>query len=398
MAEADQPTIYLDYAATTPVDPAVADAMCECLTLEGTYGNPTSGHTPGRCARAAVENARRDVAALIGADPREVVFTSGATESINTAVIGGARFAAEHAERGRHIVTSRIEHKATLASAQQLEREGFEVSWLEPDADGLISPEAVAEALRDDTALVSLMHVNNELGTLTDIRACAAVAHERGALFHVDAAQSAGKLPVDVRELDVDMLSLSAHKLYGPKGAGALYLRRQPRVRIEPLMQGGGQESGVRAGTLATHQIVGLGLACSLAGEHLEVEMERIGGLRERLVSGLMELGGVHLNGHPTQRAPGIANLSFEDVDGECLLFALYDLAVSAGSACSSTDRAPSYVLSALGRDDALARASLRISVGRYTRDQDVDRAVARIAEEVGRLRVVAGRISGATA
>ncbi len=378
--------IYMDYAATTPVDPQVAEKMAACLTLEGNFGNPASIHAPGRAARAAVEQARRQVAALVGAEPLEIVFTSGATESDNLAIKGVAHFLKG---KGRHIVTSRIEHKAVLDACKQLEKEGYSVTWLKPDADGLVQPAAVAAALRDDTILVSLMHANNEIGVLNDIAAIGRLVRGRGVLFHVDAAQSAGKVPIDLKSLDVDLMSFAAHKVYGPKGAGALYVRRMPRVNLAPLIHGGGHEQGLRSGTLATHQIVGMGEAFRLARELMPAEAERLAKLRERLWRGLEPLG-VLLNGHPTRRLPGILNLSFPGVEGESLLLACEPLALSSGSACNAADAEPSYVLKALGRDDQLAGASLRFSLGRFSTEAEVDEAIARVGREYRRLQALA--------
>ena len=378
--------IYMDYAATTPVDPQVAEKMTACLTLEGNFANPASAHGPGRAARAAVEAARREVAALVNADPIEIVFTSGATESDNLAIIGAAHF---RKDKGRHIVTSRIEHKAVLDACKQLEKEGWSVTWLKPDADGLIQPAAVETALRDDTVLVSLMHANNEIGVLNDIAAIGRLVRGRGILFHVDAAQSAGKVPIDLKSLDVDLMSFAAHKVYGPKGAGALYVRRTPRVNLAPLIHGGGHEQGLRSGTLATHQIVGMGEAFRLARELVPAESKRLAELRERLWKGLEPLG-VLLNGHPTRRLPGILNLSFPGVEGESLLLACEPLAVSSGSACNAADAEPSYVLRALGRDDQLAGSSLRFSLGRFSTVAEVDEAIARVSREYRRLQALA--------
>jgi cysteine desulfurase len=380
-------TIYLDYAATTPLDPKVAAKMAAHLTLDGVFANPASIHAPGRAARAAVEEARGQVAALVGATPEEIVFTSGATESDNLAIKGVARF---RRDKGRHIVTSRIEHKAVLDACKQLEKEGFEVTWLKPDAGGLIQPEAVQNALRKDTVLVSLMHANNELGTMNDIAAIGKRVRAHGAAFHVDAAQSAGKLPIDLKTLPVDLMSFAAHKVYGPKGMGALYVRREPKVNLEPLIHGGGHEQGLRSGTLATHQIVGMGEAFRLAQELLPEEAKRLTALRERLQQRLQTISGVLLNGHASQRLPGILNLSFPGVEGESLLYACEELAVSSGSACNAADREPSYVLRALGRDDQLAGASLRFSLGRFTTEAEVDRAAAVVIEQYRRLTALA--------
>lgn len=377
--------IYLDYAATTPVDARVAEQMVECLTREGNFGNPASrSHGFGWQAEAAVEQARQQVADLINADPREIVWTSGATESDNLAIKGCAHF---NQRRGKHIITSKIEHKAVLDTCRQLEREGFEVSYLEPGVDGLIEPGAVADAIRDDTTVVSIMQVNNELGTINDIAAIGEICRERGVFFHVDAAQSAGKIPIDLASLKVDLMSLSAHKLYGPKGVGALYVRRKPRVRIEAQTHGGGHERGMRSGTLATHQIVGMGEACRIAGESMAEESARILGLRNRLLDGIRDMEQVHINGSLEQRIPGILNISFAFVEGESLIMALKDLAVSSGSACTSASLEPSYVLRALGLSDELAHSSIRFSIGRYTTEEEIDYAVAKVNEAVSKLR-----------
>ncbi len=380
--------IYLDYAATTPVDPRVAEKMIACLTLDGNFANPASrSHIYGWRAEEAVELARRQVADLVGADPREIVWTSGATESDNLAIKGVA-----HAlvERGRHIVTSAIEHKAVLDSCRQLEREGFEVSYLSPGSEGVIEPQQLAAALRDDTILVSLMHVNNEIGTINDIAALGAVAHERGVLFHVDAAQSTGKLPIDLKRLPVDLMSFSAHKTYGPKGVGALFVRRGLPLRLEAQIHGGGHERGMRSGTLPTHQLVGMGEAFALAGQLMDEECARISALHDRLLAGLAGLDGVSLNGSAERRVPHNLNLGFAGVDGELLLLALKDLALSTGSACTSASVEPSYVLRGIGVSDQLAHSSLRLSLGRFTSEQEVDRAAEMLCEVVTRLR--AGR------
>lgn len=380
--------IYLDYAATTPVDPRVAEKMMACLTLDGNFANPASrSHIYGWRAEEAVELARRQVADLVGADPREIVWTSGATESDNLAIKGVA-----HAlvERGRHIVTSAIEHKAVLDSCRQLEREGFEVSYLSPGSEGVIEPQQLAAALRDDTILVSLMHVNNEIGTINDIAALGAVAHERGVLFHVDAAQSTGKLPIDLKRLPVDLMSFSAHKTYGPKGVGALFVRRGLPLRLEAQIHGGGHERGMRSGTLPTHQLVGMGEAFALAGQLMDEECARISALHDRLLAGLAGLDGVSLNGSAERRVPHNLNLGFAGVDGELLLLALKDLALSTGSACTSASVEPSYVLRGIGVSDQLAHSSLRLSLGRFTSEQEVDRAAEMLCEVVTRLR--AGR------
>lgn len=376
--------IYLDYAATTPVDPRVADKMISCLTLDGNFANPASrSHIYGWKAEEAVELARRQVADLVGADPREIVWTSGATESDNLAIKGVAH---QHARRGRHIITSMIEHKAVIDTCHQLELEGFEITWLKPDAQGLIHPQQVADALRDDTILVSLMQVNNEIGTITDIEAISELTRSQGVLLHVDAAQSAGKLPIDLSRTQVDLMSFCAHKLYGPKGVGALYVRNKPRVRIEAQIHGGGHERGMRSGTLATHQIVGMGEAFSLAGEEMESENARILQLRRRLWSRIGELPGVSLNGSESQRVAGNLNIAVAGVDGELLLMALKDIAISTGSACTSASLEPSYVLKATGIPDALALSSLRLSIGRFTTEEEIDFAAAHITQVVTQL------------
>ena len=377
--------IYLDYAATTPVDPRVAAAMAECLTIESNFGNPASrSHQFGWKAEEAVENARRNVADLLNADPREIVWTSGATEADNLAIKGAAHF---YHRKGKHIVTSKIEHKAVLDSCRQLEREGFEVTYLDPDSNGLISPETVEKALRPDTILVSLMHVNNEIGVVNDIEAIGEVTRRHKVIFHVDAAQSAGKLDIDLEKMQVDLMSLTAHKLYGPKGIGALYVRRKPRVRIEPQIHGGGHERGMRSGTLATHQIVGMGEAYRIAGEEMHEEGRRTLALRDRLLRGLEDIEEVYVNGDLTHRSPGNLNISFNFVEGESLMMALRELALSSGSACTSASLEPSYVLRALGRNDELAHSSLRISIGRFTTEEDIDYAIERIHYAVAKLR-----------
>lgn len=393
---AEERPIYLDYAATTPVDDAVAAAMAACLGRDGVYGNAASlMHEPGRRAAAAVDAARAELAALLGAQPRELVFTSGATEADNMAILGAARY---FRDRGRHVVTTRIEHKAVLDAAARLEREGFEVTRLEPDAEGRIHPEAVAAALRDDTLLASVMWVNNETGVINDVAAIGRVCRERGVLFHVDAAQAVGKLPVDLAELPVDFLALTAHKFYGPKGVGALYIADRPGVQLEPLLYGGGQERGLRPGTLPVHQIVGLGAAAARAREALPEEADRLAALRERLTAGLTAVADVCVNGAGAERIPGIVNVSVAGVDGESLFASLAPLAVASGSACNTTSGEPSYVLRALGRDDRLAGASVRFSLGRYTSEDEVDRAVGIFSRAVERLRRIAAPLEGRAA
>ena len=377
--------IYLDYAATTPVDPKVAEKMVACLTLDGNFANPASrSHVYGWKAEEAVETARRQVADLVSADPREIVWTSGATESDNLAIKGVAHALAE---RGRHIITSKIEHKAVLDSCQQLEREGFEVTYLEPGEAGVITPAQLQAALREDTILVSLMHVNNEIGTINDIAALGQVTRAQEVLLHVDAAQSTGKLPIDLKAMPVDLMSFSAHKTYGPKGVGALFVRRGLPLRLEAQIHGGGHERGMRSGTLPTHQIVGMGEAFELAGALMDAEFARITSLSASLMAGLTGLAGVTLNGSDTQRVPHNLNLAFADVDGELLLLALKDLALSSGSACTSAAVEPSYVLRGIGLSDELAHSSIRLSLGRFTSEEDVERAAQVICKVVDRLR-----------
>ncbi len=377
--------IYLDYASTTPVDPAVADSMMECLTSTGNFGNPASrSHVFGWEAESAVEDARVEVANLVGADPREIVWTSGATEGNNLAIKGCAQF---NVRKGKHVITSRIEHKAVLDTCRQLEREGFEVTYIDPDEQGLVQPEMVAAAMREDTTVVSIMHVNNELGTVNDIAAIGKLCRDRKIFFHVDAAQSAGKTAIDVEAMMVDMMSFSAHKLYGPKGIGALYVRRKPRVRIEAQIHGGGHERGMRSGTLPTHQIVGMGEAFRIGREVLASESDRIKVLRQRLWDGVADMEEVHLNGSPNQHVPGIVNISFAFVEGESLIMALRDLAVSSGSACTSASLEPSYVLRALGLNDEMAHSSIRFSIGRYTTEEQIDTAIAKVRLAVDKLR-----------
>ncbi|WP_286237037.1 IscS subfamily cysteine desulfurase [Neptuniibacter halophilus] len=377
--------IYLDYSATTPVDPRVAEKMVACMTMDGNFGNPASrSHLFGWKAEEAVENARRQVADLINADPREIVWTSGATESDNLAIKGAAHF---YQKKGKHIITSKIEHKAVLDTCRQLEREGFEVTYLTPGSDGLIGPQAVAEAIREDTIVVSLMHVNNEIGTITDIEAIGELTRSKGIIFHVDAAQSAGKIDIDLSKAKVDLMSLSGHKMYGPKGIGALFVRRKPRVRLEAQIHGGGHERGMRSGTLATHQIVGMGEAARICKEELAEETKRIIALRDRFLAGMGDMEEVYINGSTEQRVPGNLNISFAFVEGESLLMSLKDLAVSSGSACTSASLEPSYVLRALGLNDELAHSSIRFSFGRFTTDEEVDYAASQIQEAVGKLR-----------
>lgn len=377
--------VYMDYAATTPVDGVVAEEMAKYLTVDGVFGNPASrSHGFGWQAEAAVEGARRQVAELIGADPREIVWTSGATESDNLAIKGAVA-----GRESPHVITSIIEHKAVLDTCKWLESQGCAVTWLVPDATGRISADQVEQALTEQTVLVSLMLVNNELGTITDIAAIGERLRACGVMCHVDAAQAAGKMPVDVGALNVDLLSLSGHKVYGPKGVGALYVRRAPGVHIEAQMHGGGHERGMRSGTLPTHQIVGMGKAFDLAGQHLEGEVARLEALRSRFLDGVQGLEGVLLNGHAEHRVPGIMNLSFEGVEAESLMLGLRELAVSSGSACASATLEPSYVLRGIGLSDEQAHRALRFSIGRYTTEEEVDFAASQVVEVVGRLRSV---------
>ena len=377
--------IYLDYSATTPVDPRVADKMRQFLTPDGEFGNPASrSHSFGWHAEEAVDEARKQVAALIGADPREIVWTSGGTESDNLAIKGAAHF---YQKKGKHIVTVKTEHKAVLDTCRQLEREGFEVTYLAPQADGLLDLAELEASLRDDTVLVSVMHVNNEIGVVQDIGAIGKMTRERGIILHVDAAQGAGKIPIDVHEMQVDLMTLSAHKIYGPKGIGALYICRKPRVRLEAQMHGGGHERGLRSGTLPTHQIVGMGEAFRVAREEMAEESARIRALRDRLWNGLNKMEEVYLNGDLEQRVPGNLNVSFNFVEGESLIMALKDVAVSSGSACTSASLEPSYVLRALGRNDELAHSSLRFTIGRFTTEKEIDYTISLIEQAVQRLR-----------
>jgi cysteine desulfurase len=382
--------IYLDNAATTPVDRRVVEAMATCLGVDGDFANPSAtGHAPGRRARARVEQAREEVASLVGARPAQVIWTSGATEADNLALLGAARF---YRSRGQHVVTARTEHPAVLDACRQLEREGFTVTYLVPGRDGIVQPAQVESALRPDTILVSLMHVNNEIGIVQDIGTVGRLCRARGVLFHVDAAQSAGKMPLDVERDCIDLLALTAHKVHGPKGVGALCVRLEPRIGLVPLLYGGGQERGLRSGTLPTHQIVGMGVAYRIAALEMAADSARMARLRDRLWQGLAELPGVELNGYAVQRVPGILNVAIDGVEGESLLFALPGLAVASGSACATTNAEPSYVLRALGRSDRLAQSSLRLSLGRYTTAEEIDVAIGAIQGAVRRLRAVAPR------
>lgn len=379
--------IYLDYSATTPVDPRVAEKMMQFLTLDGTFGNPASrSHRFGWQAEEAVDIARNQIAELVGADPREIVFTSGATESDNLAIKGAANF---YQKKGKHIITSKTEHKAVLDTMRQLEREGFEVTYLDPESNGLVDLAKLEAAMRDDTILVSIMHVNNEIGVVQDIAAIGELCRSRKVVFHVDAAQSAGKVAIDVQEMKVDLISLSAHKAYGPKGIGALYVRRKPRIRLEAQMHGGGHERGFRSGTLPTHQIVGMGEAFRIAKEELQQDYDHALKLRNRLLDGIKDMEAVTINGDLDQRVPHNLNVSFAFVEGESLLMALKDLAVSSGSACTSASLEPSYVLRALGLNDELAHSSIRFSFGRFTTEAEIDYAIELIRVAVDKLRAM---------
>jgi len=381
----ERSTIYLDYASTTPVDPRVASKMMEYLTPDGEFGNPASrSHRYGWKADDAVEEARSHVANLVNADPREIVWTSGATEADNLAVKGVARF---YKSKGNHIITSKIEHKAVLDPCRQLEREGFEVTYLEPDEFGIIHASQVEDAIKDTTILVSLMHINNELGTLNDLDAIGKITREAGVFFHVDAAQSTGKVEIDLSKLQVDLMSFSAHKTYGPKGIGALYVRRKPRVRIEALIHGGGHERGMRSGTLAPHQIVGMGEAFRIAKEEMQSDHEKINKYHEKFLKEAMKIEHAYINGDLNNKVPNILNISFNFVEGESLIMGLKDVAVSSGSACTSASLEPSYVLRALGRKDELAHSSIRFSFGRFTKESEVDKTLEILHKVVERLR-----------
>ncbi|MDM8567114.1 IscS subfamily cysteine desulfurase [Candidatus Halobeggiatoa sp. HSG11] len=375
--------IYFDYSATTPVDPRVAEQMIQYLTQY--FGNPASrSHQFGWDSEKAVEKARENVAALINANPKEIVWTSGATESNNLAIKGAAHF---YQKKGKHIITSMTEHKAVLDTCRQLEREGFDITYLNPQSNGLIDLKELEAAVRDDTILVSIMHVNNEIGVITDIAAIGEMTRSHKVLFHVDAAQSAGKVPIDLATMKVDLMSFSAHKIYGPKGIGALYVRRKPRVRLEAQIHGGGHERGMRSGTLATHQIVGMGEAFRIAKEEMTTENQRIGKLRDKLLNALQDIEEMYINGDEKQRIAGNLNISFNFIEGESLMMALKDLAVSSGSACTSASLEPSYVLKAIGRNDELAHSSLRFTLGRFTTEEEVDYAIPLIRSNIEKLR-----------
>lgn len=380
--------IYLDYMATTPVDPAVVARMVQYLGPDGVFGNPSSiSHQYGKDAAGAVEMARAQVAEVIHAEPRDIIFTSGATEANNLAILGAARF---YQHKGRHLITMSTEHKAVLDSFHQLKKEGFHVIYLPPKADGLLDLDLLKEAITPETILVSVMHVNNETGVVQDITAIGNLLKDKGIIFHVDAAQSAGKLPLDLGCMPVNLMSLSSHKNYGPKGVGALYIRHKPRIRLVPLSYGGGHEQGLRSGTLATHQIVGMGEAFHLGEQNRVAEQARLLAMRQRLWQAIRHLPGIHLNGHEHQRIAGNLNLTFKGIEGETLLLALRELAVSTASACSSASNQPSYVLKALGLSDDEAYSSIRLSLGRFTREADIDKAIHTICQQVMRLHEIA--------
>ncbi len=377
--------IYLDYAATTPVDPRVAEKMMQYLTMDGDFGNPASrSHRFGWQAEEAVEVARSQIAELVNADPREIVFTSGATESNNLAIKGAAQF---YHKKGKHLITLRTEHKAVLDTMRALEREGFEVTYLDVEANGLLDLEKFKAALRPDTTVVSVMMVNNEIGVIQDVAAIGELCRANGTIFHVDSAQAAGKVAIDLQTLKIDLMSFSAHKIYGPKGIGALYVRRKPRIRLEAQTHGGGHERGMRSGTLPTHQIVGMGEAFRIAKLEMAEENQRFATLRQRLWDGIKDIEQVFLNGDATHRVPGITNISFNYVEGESLIMALKDIAVSSGSACTSASLEPSYVLRALGLSDELAHSSIRFSIGRFTTAEQIDHTIKIVHEAIAKLR-----------
>ena len=379
--------LYFDYASTTPVDQRVIDKMKDCLSLDGNFGNPGSrSHAFGWQAEELVEEARINVSTLVNCDPREIIWTSGATESDNLAIKGAANF---YKEKGNHIITSKIEHKAVLDTCRQLESEGFEVTYLDPNENGEISIESIEENIREETTLVSLMHSNNEIGVVNDIEKIGELGRNKGIIFHVDAAQSAGKIEIDLSQLKVDLMSFSAHKIYGPKGIGALFVRRRPRIRLQPLFHGGGQERGIRAGTLPTHQIVGMGEAFKLSQTEMESDLSKVSSYRDILWNGLSEMEEIYVNGSIDNGYPGIFNLSFNYVEGESLIMALKNIAVSSGSACTSASLEPSYVLRALGRPDELAHSSIRFSFGRFTKEEEVKSTVKLVQESVAQLREI---------
>ena len=386
MKEIKKP-IYLDYASTTPIDKRVADKMFEYMTMDGMYGNPASrSHSFGWDADEAVSQSRKHIADLINADPREIVWTSGATESDNLAIKGAAHF---YKKKGKHIITLKTEHKAVLDACRQLEREGFEVTYMEPMSSGLLDFKELESEIREDTVLISIMHVNNEIGVIQDIEKIGELCRSKNIIFHVDAAQSAGKIEIDLQKTKVDLMSFSAHKIYGHKGIGALYVRRKPRVRLEAQIHGGGHERGLRSGTLPTHQIVGMGEAFRIAKEEMDKDFENISKLRNRLWNGVKDMEEVYLNGDFENRYPGIMNISFNYVEGESLIMATKDIAVSSGSACTSASLEPSFVLRAIGRSDELAHSSLRMSIGRFTSEEDIDATIETVKLAVEKLRAL---------
>jgi cysteine desulfurase len=379
--------IYFDYASTTPADPRVVKKMQECLSLDGNFGNPASrSHAFGWKAEEAAEEARSNVADLVNCDPREIVWTSGATESDNLAIKGAALF---NKSKGNHIITSKVEHKAVLDSCRQLERQGFEVTYLDPGSNGIVNADMVKEAITEQTILVSIMHVNNEIGVINNIKEIGELTREKGIIYHVDAAQSTGKVAIDLSDLEVDLMSFSAHKTYGPKGIGAMYARRKPRIRLEAQIHGGGHERGMRSGTLATHQIVGMGEAFKIAKEDMTSDNLRIKHLRDKFWNGLKDMEEVYLNGDEHERAAGFLNVSFNFVEGESLIMALKDIAVSSGSACTSASLEPSYVLRAIGLKDELAHSSIRFGLGRFTTEAEVDYTVKLVRDSVEKLRLL---------
>ena len=384
MSEQVKP-IYLDYASTTPVDDRVANKMMEFMKMDGQFGNPASrSHYYGWTAESAVSEARKNVADLVNADPREIVWTSGATESDNLAIKGAAHF---YQKKGKHVITVKTEHKAVLDACRQLEREGFDVTYLEPMGNGLLDIQELKSEIREDTILISVMHVNNEIGVIQDIESIGNICREKGIIFHVDAAQSAGKIPIDLQKLNVDLMSFSAHKIYGPKGIGALYVCRKPRVRLEAQIHGGGHERGLRSGTLPTHQIVGMGEAFRIAMLEMDKDFQHISALKHRLWDALKDMEEVYLNGDENERYPGIMNISFNFVEGESLIMATKDIALSSGSACTSASLEPSFVLRAIGRSDELAHSSLRMSIGRFTTEREIDHTVEVVKVAVKKLR-----------
>jgi cysteine desulfurase len=377
--------IYLDYSATTPVDSRVAQKMMDCMTIDGNFGNPASrSHRFGWQAEESVDVARHQIAELVNCDPREIIFTSGATESNNLAIKGAANF---YNKKGKHVITVKTEHKAVLDTCRELERQGYEVTYMDVEENGLLDMQKLADTMRDDTVLVSVMHVNNEIGVIQDIDTIGQMCRERKIIFHVDAAQSAGKVAIDLSLLKVDLMSFSGHKIYGPKGIGALYVRRKPRIRLEAQMHGGGHERGFRSGTLATHQIVGMGEAFAIAKQDMEKDQQHIRALRDKLWNGLKDIEEVRLNGDAEQRSAAITNISFNYVEGESLIMALKDIAVSSGSACTSASLEPSYVLRALGLSDELAHSSIRFSVGRFTTEEQIDFTIDLVKTAIDRLR-----------